>query len=158
MPDPQPPKRTSVTEAEEIELEFKRLQIELMKVQVQGILTKKEGDQENRRKMIADMRKAEAERLHRQRICKHRKGGRNNNFAKGDSANYSIIQNTYPMGDVCISCTRCGKEVWRPSLKLRKTNPKLYQSMLEEWQLFSSYPTDNSPSGSKIFEVVEGVA
>lgn len=140
-------------DAENVELEFKRLQVELMREQVQSLSDKREAAKSNRAKMVADMKRATAETMHKQSICKHRKGGRNNRFANGDSANYSIIQNTYPLGEVCLMCTRCGKEVWKPQLKLKKTDPALHKSMLAEWQLWSSWPTDNSPSGSKIFEV-----
>jgi hypothetical protein len=94
-------------------------------------------------------------RLHKQTICKHRKGGRNNQFAKGTAAEYSVILNTYPTGQMCFTCTRCGKEVWKPEKKLKKSEPKRYAAMWEEWQKWAEYPTDNSPSGGKIFEIEE---
>jgi hypothetical protein len=57
-----------------------------------------------------------------------------------------------------IFCTRCGKEIAKPERALKKTDPKLYAQRWEEWKLWASFPTDNSPSGSKIFEVLEDVA
>jgi hypothetical protein len=51
-------------------------------------------------------------------------------------------------------CTRCGKEVERPALGLRKSDADLYAKMREEWNRWNEFPTDNSPSGGKIFEIV----
>jgi hypothetical protein len=145
-------KRT-LNDAEEVELELKRLQIELFREQLEASKERKSRIQQAREKTLLDMKKAAAELEHRQRICKHRKGGKNNNFAMGNDENRSIIQNTYPLGDVCLMCTRCGKEVWRPKLALKKTNPELYALMAAEWKEWANWPTDNTPSGGKIFEL-----
>lgn len=141
-----------------IELEFKRLQVELMQEQINDRRDVKARLEADRERAVKDFRKSAQELAHRQRICQHRKGGKNNNFAKGNSADYSIVQNTYPDGRICISCTRCGKEVWRPDVSLRKQDPKAYQEQWTEWQKWSSLPTDNTPSGSKIFEIVRDAA
>lgn len=154
MPEPtkpEAPKRLSA--AEEVELEFKRLQVELMRDQIAAREAQKEYSRVKIEKMVADMKAAEREMQHRQRVCAHRKGGKNNQFAKGNDQNRSIVQNTYPMGEISIMCSRCFKTVWRPELKLKKSDPKLYEAMLAEWKEWSSWPTDNTPSGSKIFEV-----
>ncbi|HTH42897.1 MAG TPA: hypothetical protein VL498_07015 [Terracidiphilus sp.] len=149
-----PKKTVELSELEAIELEYKRMQIDRMREEMGERQEKKERLTRDRERQALDFKKSESERLRRQSICKHRKGGRNNNFAKGSDANYSINQNTYPNGDMCISCTRCGKEVWKPRPELRKTNRELYNAMWAEWQKWLEYPTDNSPSGSKIFEVI----
>jgi deferrochelatase/peroxidase EfeB len=149
-----PEKRTTVSEAEEIELEWKRLQSDIFREQIQERNDRKARSKANRDQQTADFKKSLAERAHRQRICKHRKGGRDNKFANGNDANYSIVTNTYPAGDICIMCSRCGKEVWKPKLELRKTNPELFKSMMAEFKQWADYPTDNTPSGSKIFEIV----
>lgn len=148
-----PEKRSTVSEAEEIELEFKRLQNEIMREQIQTRNDLKARLTANRAKQMSDFKKNELETMRRQRVCKHRKGGRDNQFARGNDANYSIITNTYPTGRICISCTRCGKEVWKPELKLKKEDPELYKTMMAEFKTWSEYPTDNTPSGSKIFEI-----
>jgi hypothetical protein len=51
-------------------------------------------------------------------------------------------------------CTRCFKTVRKPDPKLRKTDPKLYQAQQDEWKEWDRLPTDNSPSGGKIFEII----
>ena len=142
-------------EAEAIELRWKQLQIEDMEERIAERRDKKERAEANRARQIADWKKGEAERLRRQAVCKHRKGGKDNRFANGNGANYSINMNTYPDGRQVIFCTRCGKEVEKPNPKLRKTDPDLYAKMWAEWQLWMSYPTDNAPSGGKLFEVIE---
>lgn len=148
-----PEKRTTVSEAEEIELELKRLQIDQMREQIRDRNERKEQFVEKRRRLAADLKKDEQERLRRQRVCKHRKGGRDNRFSNGSDNNYSVFTNTYPTGAICISCTRCGKEVWKPDAKLKKANPELYAEMLAEFKKWAEFPTDNTPSGSKIFEI-----
>jgi len=150
MPEP---KRTSVSDADEVELEFKRLQIEIMREQITDRNNRKDRAKEMREKAAADMVRAQQEREHRQRVCKHRKGGRDNRFANGNDANYSVITNTYPTGQICLMCTRCGTEVWKPELALKKTDPKKYAEMMAKFKEWSSFPTDNTPSGSKIFEI-----
>lgn len=151
-------KRTTVNEAEEIELEYKRLQIEMLRGQIKDRDEVKARIQANRQRQIEDFTKAEKERLHRQRVCKHRKGGRDNKFANGNDQNYSIVTNTYPTGTICIMCTRCGKEVWKPEAKLKKEDPKRYEEMMAEFKVWANFPTDNTPSGSKIFEIIPASA
>jgi hypothetical protein len=152
------PAKMTVSEAEAIELRYKELQIQDIEERIAERTAKKERIEEARRKQLADFKKGERERLRRQRVCKHRKGGMNNNFAQGNGANYSVNMNTYPDGRQVIFCTRCGKEVERPTAKLRKEDPERYKQMLEEWNEWSRYPTDNKPSGGKIFEVLPDAA
>jgi len=147
------PRTTTVSEADEIELEFKRLQIAIMKEQIEASNDKKERSAAARERQMIEFKKAQASLAAKQRVCQHRKGGRDNRFAKGNDANYSVITNTYPCGEICISCTRCGMEVWKPDRKLKKANPELYASMLAKFREWSNFPTDNTPSGTKIFEI-----
>jgi len=147
------PRRTTVEEAEEIELEFKRLQIEIMRGQIATANDLKERNAANRERQVIEFKKAQATIAQRQRVCQHRKGGKDNRFAKGNDANYSVITNTYPCGEICISCTRCGLEVWKPDKKLKAKDPELYASMLAKFREWSNFPTDNTPSGTKIFEI-----
>lgn len=145
-------------DANEIELRWKQLQIEDMEERITARREQKERLASDRQRQYEDFRKNEAVKAHRQQICKHRKGGRNNQFWNGSSNDYSINKNVYPTGEEVITCTRCGKEVRKPDRSLRKTDPKLYAQMWEEWKLWSNYPTDNTPSGSKIFEVIVDAA
>lgn len=143
---------------EAIELEFKRMQIEVMREQMQERQERKDRLQHDRERRYHDFLQSQRDTAHRQRVCQHRKGGRDNKFAKGNAADYSVIMNTYPDGSQCVSCTRCGKEVWKPKAELRKSNPKLFREEWELWLTWSNFPTDNTPSGSKIFEITRDAA
>lgn len=158
MPKQSDPEPSRLSRADEIELRWKELQIEEMEERIAQRVERRKRLQEERQRQYQDFLKSEAVRQHRQTICKHRKGGIDNKFWNGNSPNYSIIENTYPHGAICIMCTRCGKEVWKPPRQLRIEDPARYADMWAEWKLWKSYPTDNTPSGSKLFEVYEHVA
>lgn len=144
----------TASEAEVIELRWKEAQIADIEERMAERKERRDRIDATRAKQIEDFHKAEAERARRQRVCKHRKGGKNNRFADGNDTNYSVNRNTYPDGREVIMCTRCGKEVERPNPALRKTDPDLYKAMAEAWNEWSRFPTDNTPSGSKMFEVI----
>lgn len=141
-------------EAEDVELEFKRLQVETMREQLAERRERREAIVATRERATAEWKEGERLRLRRQSMCQHRKGGKNNKFANGSDNNHSIINNTYPDGKIVIMCTRCFKEVEKPTPQLKKTDPKKYAVMLDEWKIWSAMPTDNTPSGSKMFERV----
>ena len=147
------PPRTTVSEAEEVELEFKRLQIEIMREQIAASNDRKDRSARARERQVIEFKKAQAAMQARQRVCQHRKGGKDNRFAKGNDSNYSVITNTYPCGEICVMCTRCGMEVWKPDKKLKASDPELYRTMLVKFREWSNFPTDNTPSGTKIFEI-----
>jgi hypothetical protein len=148
MPEP---KDKTLSEFEQVELEYKRMQIQVFRQQMQERDDRIAALEARRARQVDEWHKGEQIRARRQTICKHRKGGRNNNFAKGDSNSYSINTNTYPNGRQVIFCTRCGKEVEKPARSLKKTDPKQYAEMWAEWVKWNEYPTDNSPSGGQIF-------
>jgi len=145
--------KSDLTEFEQVELEFKKMQIKLFQRQLSEQDDKDERLKNQRERQVADFKKGEQVKTRRQANCKHRKGGKNNNFGKGDGTSYSINMNTYPDGRQVIMCTRCWKEVEKPARELKKKDPELYAKMWEEWKQWSDYPTDNSPSGGKIFEI-----
>ncbi len=140
-------------DADQVEIEFKRMQIQVMREQMEERQQRKERLQADRERNMRDFKASQRDLDHRQRVCKHRKGGRNNNFAKGNSADYSVVQNTYPNGSQGVMCTRCGKEVRKPDVELKQKDPKAYAEAWALWVEWSGFPTDNSPSGSKIFEI-----
>jgi hypothetical protein len=43
--------------------------------------------------------------------------------------------------------------VWKPEPSLKKTDPEAYAEQLAKFRLYAGYPTDNTPSGSKVFEI-----
>ena len=152
------PPEKQLSRADEIELRWKELQIEDMEEKMEQRRDARERMAAERARQLEDFKKNQAVMAHRQAVCKHRKGGRDNKFWNGNAQDFSINKNIYPMGEEVIFCTRCLKEVRKPQPALRKTDPKLYAHMWEEWKAWSSLPTDNTPSGSKIFEVVADAA
>jgi hypothetical protein len=151
-----PPKSQDPHElsAAEIDLEYKRLQLEDLRDKLAHRQQERERLLNLRTNQLRDFKKSQEILLARQRNCKHRKGGKDNKFARGDSNNFSIIRNTYPTGIEAIMCTRCGKETIKPDPRLRRADPKAYAAQYEEWKRWDDMPTDNTPSGGKIFEII----
>jgi hypothetical protein len=146
--------KETLSRAEEIELRWKELQIEDMEERMVNRREAKDRAAADRQRQYEDFKKNQAIMTRRQNLCKHRKGGRDNKFWNGNSQDYSINRNIFPTGEEAIFCTRCGKEVRKPTRELRKTDPKLYAEMMVVWRKWSDLPTDNTPSGSKIFEII----
>lgn len=140
-------------DADAIELEWKQLQIEELREKIQQRQEHRERLEAMRRKQLADFEKAQELIAARQKVCKHRKGGKDNRFANGNDNNYCVIRNTYPTGQIVIMCTRCFKEVPRPDPRTRRTDPD-YDKKFALWREWDGFPTDNSPSGGKIFEII----
>jgi len=153
-----PKEKYSQSEADAIELRWKEVQIAEIEERLADRKDRRERMEATRARQLEDYKKGQAEMLRRQRVCKHRKGGKNNRFSDGNDANYSVNRNTYPLGREVIMCTRCFKEVERPAAALRKTDPELYAKMAAEWNEWSRFPSDNTPSGSKMFEVAHAAA
>lgn len=150
--------KTVQDELERVRLEKEELELEDLRERVMARREQKERNLRERERQFEEFNRSQWIIKNRQARCKHRKGGLNNKFADGNSQNYSVITNTYPTGQVVISCTRCGKEVPRPDAALKKTDPKLYAEKWAEWQEWSRFPTDNTPSGTKTHEVIRNVA
>lgn len=138
---------------EGVEAAYKRMQVLNMIEQMQEKKKRAQTLEEERIRRFRDYQQSLKDILHRQRVCQHRKGGKNNKFARGNSADYSVIQNTYPTGDQGIMCTRCGLEVRKPSKQLKKDDPEAYSKAWAKWVEWSNFPTDNTPSGGKIFDI-----
>lgn len=145
---------TKPLDAAAIELQWKQLQIEELQEKINDRNERRARLEALRRQQIEDFTKAQQLIAARQRVCKHRKGGKNNRFADGNDNNYSVIRNTYPTGEIAIMCTRCFKEVRKPDPRTRKEDPEAYAKKLAEWKEWDNFPTDNSPSGGKIFEII----
>jgi hypothetical protein len=147
-----------MSESEKIELEWKQLQVEELREKIQNRRDERDRMKSRRERQLLDFQNGERLTRQMQTVCKHRKGGRDNRFLKGNDVNFSIIRNTYPTGLEVIMCTRCRKEVAKPDPRDRKKNPTLYAEQLAEWRKWDDLPTDNSPSGGKIFEIIPAAA
>jgi hypothetical protein len=136
-----------------IELEIKRVNLDLLKEQLETLNGKKESRRLIMQRQDRDLKKNEELKQRRESNCKHKKGGRNKaGIDKGNSPNYAIIHNTYPAGEVEMMCQRCGKEWKMPPIELKAENPAAYLSALKEYNTVRfDWPTDNEPSGTQLF-------
>lgn len=139
-----------------IDLQLKRLNLELVTEQLQTLQHQKEAKRLKLQQQERDIRETNAQKELRQARCRHKKGGRNKEgLDRGNSADYAVIQNTFPAGNVEVMCQRCHKE-WRvPLLELKATNPDLYLKQLREYRIALEWPTDNEPSGTQIFLITK---
>lgn len=140
-----------ISEAEQVELDYKRMMTADLRAKMQERDNRFEQLLHEARQRNKDYEAGEKQRRRRRTICKHRKGGRNNNFARGNGNDFSIVINTYSDGRVGALCTRCQSEWWKPTKSLYRTNRKLYYEQQKSWQEIEDMPTDNSPSGSQIY-------
>jgi hypothetical protein len=168
QPDPAPStltryqERTMTTEETlakhaELDLIFKQQQIEDLQRRNQDAADAKEARRMKLRKQEADLAENERQRLIREANCTHKKGGRNRaGLDRGnDSSNYAVITNTYPAGDVDVSCQRCGKRWVNPPAALRESNPAQYEKLLADYRRALELPTDNTPSGAQLFVITK---
>jgi hypothetical protein len=150
---------------EQLEIEERKYRLQLLKEQVAKIQTEKDTNARNRKAQ------ADTEERNRKNVamdqarCKHKKGGRDvSGIFDGNSENYAVMKHTEPWGETYIKCQRCGKEVRDPFFMMRKLNPEKviafkkknparYLRAMKEYRRWASLPTDNSPSGSQIFNI-----
>lgn len=145
-----------LAESARLDLEFKRANLELVQEQLQTLKDKKEEKRRKMQKQDRDLKENARQKELREKNCKHRKGGRNKEgLDKGNGANYAVIQNTYPNGDVQVMCQRCGATWDNPSIELRATNPDAYEQQLREYRRALEWPTDNEPSGTQLFLITK---
>lgn len=136
----------------EVDLEMKRLNLELMQEQVQAMHQKKETRRQQLQKQQEDLEANDRIKAAREANCKHKKGGRNKEgLDRGNSSDYAVIQNTYPWGAVQVMCQRCGATWDNPPIELKATDPEKYFEQLRKYRIALDWPTDNEPSGTQIF-------
>jgi hypothetical protein len=146
-------------ELQSLEMEERRLRVEALRTSVEQERSRR-AERERARKAQQDAidderRNHDAE----QAVCKHKKGGRNlEGFLDGNDNDASIIKNTYPWGEQGAMCTRCLKEWRQPPDSLKKSNPKEYKRLLDEFKAAMSAPTDNTPSGNALFIIAKNPA
>lgn len=141
-----------LAESAKVDLEIKRLSLELQQEQLQQLRDTKAARRLKLQKAEEDLAENVRQQEMREQNCKHRKGGRNKEgLNKGNSPNYAVIQNTFPNGEVRVICQRCGKAWEQPSLDLKAEKPTLYNQQLRDYQRALEFPTDNEPSGTQIF-------
>ncbi len=151
-----------------LDLEEKRLRLELLREQVERERAKRMQLIEAIKKQAATILKAQQRRKREQSACSHKKGGRGReNILNGNAPEFSIVVQTEAWGETYVLCTRCLKEWRKPLAVLQLVNPlkfkeivkkdkKAYIAALEEFNAATRMMTDNSPSGSTLVEFRQG--
>ena len=156
-------KNEQQTEGNETLTDFQQAQLEHMREQT-AIWREERAEREERKSRIQarrdqvkrDVEATEKKRTSIRKRCKHLKGGKNNNFAKGQSSDHCVVDNTYPDGKREIICSRCGDLAVMPTRAMRKEMTEAeFKAAQEKWKIWSEFITDNEPSGSQVFLIQE---
>jgi len=142
--------KTNAQVAEEyatLELEEKRLDLEIKRETVAKIRAQRAAKLDEARAKLLATRQFLAQREANQANCNHRKGGIGAEAVmrgQGTDAMYAVIKHKLPNGRYFVLCQRCGKE-WHPGFPLlgEKETPGYREAL--------NFATDNSPSGSSTF-------
>jgi hypothetical protein len=155
------------SEVESLEVEAKRLQNEILKLEVkeklanlqdlEERLAERELKRETRRQVSktngATIAALNREATMKEARCNHKKGG--NGLAglkggKGTDSQYAILQHTFANGDMWIRCLRCGK-TWKPPVRRAYKTEDEYNIAAAKYELAKEFQTNNSPSSSYLF-------
>jgi hypothetical protein len=141
-------------ESAAIDLEMKRVQLELQKEQLAEINQKKEARRLKLEQQQRDMKENARQEQARFDNCKHKKGGRNRSgLDRGTDSNYAIVRQTMPTGELVIMCQRCGCTWEKPTVALKRSDPDAYADQLRKFRIACEWPTDNEDMGMQIFLV-----
>lgn len=148
------PKKARMSEAEKIDLEIKRIELEMKQFQFEDMKeasakkkAEREAYHEQCRRRIADLKAGEESRIARCRQCTHRKGGKDVDAimnGQGNEANYCVIKHQHENGEIHIYCTRCPMH-WEPKMKTIAGIPSYAEAL--------RFPTDNVMSGACQFRI-----
>lgn len=136
-----------VSELTELELEEKRLDLEIKREQVAKIRSQRAAKLEEARSKLMATRQFLAQREANQENCNHRKGGIGAEAVmrgQGSDSMYAVIKHRLPCNKYFILCQRCGKE-WHPA------QPLFGIAATAGYDEALRFVTDNSPSSSSTF-------
>jgi len=158
-------------EARRIEAESRlaQLKLQMAELELEDLTARVEERREKKAALEAraaaaqrSLEQANADIIASQKVCRHKKGGRNKaGLVNGSDNYYSVNKHTYSHGETVVFCTRCTQE-WRmpkqPNPELKKQDPaawKLavaeFKKQLAEYREALNWPTDNEPSGTALF-------
>ena len=165
---------------DEMELEFKRLEIEAKKLELLDIR-----DRVDERQMKRDNKDQRTrsngtvldnnftQRKAVQDHCNHKKGGNGLEGyvgGQGDDPQFSVLKHQFLNGDIWVRCLRCGKW-WKPPVEESfyfdnrgrnvapsdgTFNKELFERAQQEYRAALSFPTRNSMSTSYVFQFSDG--
>ena len=168
-------KSTKKQNLEDMELEFKRLEIEAKKLELLDIRDRVDDRQMKRDNKDQRLRangqvidNNQRQREAAQTQCNHKKGGNGLQGymrGQGDDPQYSIFSHQFLNGDVWVRCLRCGKW-WKPPVESSfyfdsrgrevavqdgKFNKEKFDQAWVEYRQALAFPTRNTQSGSYQF-------
>jgi hypothetical protein len=135
------------SELAQLEMEEKRLDLEIKREQVSKIRAQRAAKLEEARAKLIATKQFLAQREANQANCNHRKGGIGAEAVmrgQGTDAMYAVFKHKLPCNRYFVLCSRCGKE-WHPAQPLFgiKATPGYDEAI--------RFPSDNTPSGSSTF-------
>lgn len=168
MSEKQPEKVTAVNQpdAQEIELELKKLEIMERKLNLRDLEErlaerelKREAKGSKAKSNARDIADADIQQARREAGCNHRKGGEGYEGYLGqgtDAADHAIHRHRMPNGDIWIRCLRCAK-TWKPPVlslftdKAGVIDKPGYAQAMDEYRAGLMLPTRNKMSESAQF-------
>jgi hypothetical protein len=144
-------------ELSSLELEEKRLDLEIKRETVASIRAKRASQLGEARAKSLATRQFLAQRAAQQANCNHRKGGIGHEAVmrgQGTDAMYSVWKHKQPNGTWFVLCSRCGKE-WHQEFRVQG---RLIEAGTPGFLDAINYPSDNSPSGSAVFNYQQDYA
>jgi len=136
-----------ISELSELELEEKRLDLEIKRETVAKIRAQRSAKLDEARAKLLATKQFLAQRKANQDNCNHRKGGIGAEAVmrgQGTDAMYAVIKHKLPCNRYFVLCQRCGKE-WHPA------QPLFGIKATEGYDEAIRFPSDNTPSGSSTF-------
>lgn len=141
-------------ELKALELEEKRLDLELKREAVALHRGRRQAQLEATQQKMQSLRNFIAQRAAQQAKCNHRKGGIGPEAlinGEGSSPMYCVIKHRLPSGNYFVICSRCGKE-WHPAEPYNVEGGRVVaKDATPGWEEAVRYPTDNTPSVSSTF-------
>jgi hypothetical protein len=144
------------------ELQLKRLELMEREANLEDI-RERLADRKLKRKSQGDvfrghgqnLKQGAINRVAKQTICNHRKGGDGANGViggQGDDMQYAILRHIMGNGDIWIRCLRCGKTWKRPLLNGRTEAEMKASAEWAEYDLMLRAQTRNHTSGTHTFQ------
>jgi hypothetical protein len=164
---PAPQKAVSAMSAEEVDLELKSKELEIKRLELmereanlqdlQERLAERQLKRKSRDGVFrghgANLKQDKINRLAKQEICNHRKGGDGANGViggQGDDMQFAILRHVMGNGDIWVRCLRCGK-TWKYPLASDFTTKAEYELALAEYRSMLKVQTRNHTSGTHTF-------
>ena len=141
--------------------ELAALQLEETRERVEQMRSRRESKLRRAAARANDVNRAEARKKAQAEACWHKKGGKGvENLSHGTDNYYAVVKHQLCHGPIIVICQRCPK-VWEPPpVELNKRNATAaqkaeYKRLYEEYVWAVNLPTDNTMSGTQLFQITD---